>query len=75
MKIFGIVLAAFSILIGFRLLVTALQAAVSGKILVRQGRMRAKWQPAPTMGEVWKVAVRDGLMGLMLIALGVALIT
>ncbi len=75
MSIFGIILAAFSILFGFRLLVTALQTAMSGKILVRQGRVRTKWQPAPTMGDAWKVAARDGLMGLMLVALGVALIT
>ncbi len=74
MSIFGIILAAFSILFGFRLLVTALQTAMSGKILVRQGRIRTKWQPAPTIEDAWKVAIRDGLMGLMLIALGVALI-
>ncbi len=75
MRIVGIVFAAFSILFGFRLLVTALQTAISGKILVRQGRIRAKWQPAPTIDVAWKAAFRDGLMGLLLIALGLALIT
>jgi hypothetical protein len=31
--------------------------------------------PAPTMDDVWKLAFRDGLMGILLIGLGVALIT
>lgn len=73
MRIISIVFAGASLLFGFRLLVTALQTAMSGKILVRQKGIRAKWQPAPTIEEAWKAAFRDGLMGLLLIALGIAL--
>jgi hypothetical protein len=75
MRIVGIALAAFSMIVGFRLLVTAFQTAMSGKILVRQKGIKARWVPAQDMNEVWKIAFRDGLMGLLLIALGIALLT
>jgi hypothetical protein len=54
--------------------VTALQTALTGRILVRQG-IRSKWHPAESMGEAWKIAFRDGLMGVLLIGLGIALIS
>ncbi|HRV95561.1 MAG TPA: hypothetical protein P5526_25630 [Anaerolineae bacterium] len=73
MRIAGIFLAIISILFGLRLIVTALQAILTGRVLVRQG-IRTKWQPAPDMSEVWKVAFRDVLMGVLLIILGVMLI-
>ncbi|MCK6624352.1 MAG: hypothetical protein L6R45_04170 [Anaerolineae bacterium] len=73
MKIFNIVLAAFVLLFGLRMVLTAVQTAISGKILVRQG-IRSKWQPAAVRSDVWKSAIRDGLMGLLLIVLGVVLI-
>jgi hypothetical protein len=68
MKIAGIVIALLVLLFGLRMILTALQTALSGKILVRQG-FRTHWQPAPTMNEAWKVAFRDGVMGLLLLAL------
>lgn len=73
MKIFTIVLAAFVLLFGLRMVLTAVQTAISGKILVRQG-IRSKWQPAAVRNDAWKSAIRDGLMGLLLIVLGVVLI-
>lgn len=73
MRIAGIFLATLSILFGLRLITTAVQAIVTGKILVRQG-IRTKWQPAPDMSDVWKLAFRDVLMGVLLIILGVMLI-
>ncbi|NJN93003.1 MAG: hypothetical protein HC875_02390 [Anaerolineales bacterium] len=73
MKIFNIVLAAFLLLFGLRMVLTAGQTAISGKILVRQG-IRSKWQPAAVRSDAWKLAIRDGLMGLLLIVLGVVLI-
>jgi hypothetical protein len=73
MSILAIILAGFSLIIGFRLLVTAIQTALSGKVLVRRGRLKTEWQPAPTIEDAWKIALRDGLMGLLLIALGLAL--
>ncbi len=73
MKIFSIVLAAFVLLFGLRLVLTAVQTALSGKILVRQG-IRSKWQPATIRSDAWKRAIRDGLMGLLLIVLGVVLV-
>lgn len=68
MKIAGIVIAVLVLLFGLRMVLTALQTALSGKILVRQG-FRTHWQPAPDINEAWKVAFRDGVMGLLLITL------
>lgn len=73
MKILTVLIAIFVLLIGLRLLLTAAQAAISGKILVRQG-FRSTWQPAPNRNEVWKLALRDGLMGLLLMVLGAVMI-
>ncbi len=74
MPILSLVIAALVILFGFRLVTIALQSVVSGKILVRHGTRR-EWQPAPNPEEVWKGALRDGLMGILLIVLGVFLLT
>lgn len=74
MRIVGIFFAAFALLFGLRMVVTALRTALSGKILVRQG-IRTRWEPAPTMNDAWKIAFRDGLMGILLVVLGVMLIT
>jgi hypothetical protein len=73
MKILSILLAILVLLIGLRLILTAAQAAISGKILVRQG-FRSTWQPAPNRNEVWKLALRDGLLGLLLMVLGAVMI-
>ena len=74
MPIATIIIAALVILFGFRLLTIAIRSAFSGHVLVRQG-MRREWQPAPSKETVWKTAIRDGLMGIMLIVLGVFLMT
>ena len=74
MTIFALGMAALVILFGFRLITMAMQTAFSGKVMVREGLHR-KWQPAPTRNEAWKVACRDGLMGILLIVLGVFLVT
>ncbi|MCB0209021.1 MAG: hypothetical protein KDJ52_06820 [Anaerolineae bacterium] len=73
MRIAGIFLAALSIIFGLRMIVTAAQAIYTGKVLVRHG-IRTQWQPAPAMSDVWKIAFRDALMGVLLITLGVMLI-
>jgi hypothetical protein len=75
MRIAAIVIAALAFMIGLRLVVTALQAALTGKILVRDGFRRSKWQPAPSRDDAWRAAFRDGLMGILLIVLGVMLFT
>jgi hypothetical protein len=73
MRILSILLAAFAIIIGLRMAFIAAITAFTGKILVRTG-LRSYWQPAPTMNDAWKYAFRDGLMGILFIILGVALI-
>ncbi len=74
MKIFGIFFAAIVLLFGFRMVITAFRMAMSGKVLVRKG-IRSEWQPAPNIKDAWGAAFQEGLMGIMLIALGVALLT
>jgi uncharacterized membrane protein HdeD (DUF308 family) len=73
MNIVAILLAAVVIVFGFRLVTIALQSAFSGKVLVRRG-IRSEWQATPTRNDAWKLAARDGLMGILLIVLGVLLI-
>lgn len=75
MRIVALILAAFSMLFGFRLVVTALQTAISGKVLVRRKGFQTQWLPAPDRNTVLKVAFRDALMGILLIVLGIALFT
>jgi hypothetical protein len=74
MRILSLAIAIFLLMFGVRMVVTALRTALSGKILVRQGA-QFKWQPASTMNDAWKIAFREGLMGILLIVLGVALMT
>ena len=74
MRIFGILLAAIAFIIGFRMVTIALRTALSGKVLVRQG-VRSKWEPAPSINDAWKVAIRDAIMGILLIVLGFFLLT
>jgi hypothetical protein len=73
MRILALVIAALVIIFGARLLMIALQTIVSGKILVRRG-VRREWQPTSNPDDVWKAALRDSLMGLLLIVLGVFLV-
>jgi hypothetical protein len=74
MKFIGVFFAIIFLLVGLRLVVTALQTALTGRVLVRRG-FRSQWHPVQDMGEAWKIAFRDGLMGVLLIGLSVALIT
>lgn len=74
MKIVGYVVAVLTIMFGLRLIITAIQAALTQKILVRQG-IRTKWQPASNTNEVWRIVFRDALMGILLLILGIMLIT
>ena len=73
MRIVGIFFAAVVMLFGIRMILIAIRTGFSGKVLVRQG-LRSHWQAAPTTNYAWKVAVRDGIMGLLLITLGVVLL-
>jgi hypothetical protein len=72
-RILAILLAGLCLLLGLRLVLTAGQAALTGKLLVRQG-LNFHWQPAPTRSHAWKIALREGLMGLLLIVLGLVMI-
>jgi hypothetical protein len=69
-----LIIAALVTLFGLRLAGVALQTAVSGKVMTRRG-LRSQWQPAPTRQAALKIAFRDALMGILLIALGVFLVT
>ena len=71
MRIFGIAIAALMLIFGFRLITVAFRAAVSSQVMVRDG-VRYKWQPVPS-DEAWKRALRDGLMGLLLIVLSIVM--
>ena len=73
MRVFGIFVAVILLLFGLRLVVTAIQTAFTGKILIRKG-FRTEWLPAPTVNDAWKIAFRDGLMGVLLIGLAVVLV-
>ncbi len=73
MSIFSVFLATVVLLFGLRMVITALQSGLTGKVLVRQG-LRAHWQPAPDRTDALKLAIRDGLLGLLLIVLGVMLL-
>ena len=73
MRILGIVLAVIAILLGLRMVFSAIYMAFSGKVMVRQG-LRNHWVTAPSMNDAWKMAFRNALMGLLLVILGVALV-
>ncbi len=70
---FNLFIAVIPFLFGLRLIYVAVKTALSGKVLVRQG-FRTTWQPAPNHADALKTAFRDGLMGILLIVLAVALL-
>jgi hypothetical protein len=74
MKLAGLVIAGLVLLFGLRLIGMALQAAITGKVLIRRG-WQGHWQKAPTRQDALKTAFRDGLMGALLLGLSVALLT
>lgn len=71
MRIFGLVAAGLILLFGLRLTLVAMQTAIRGEVMVRRG-IRAEWQPVER-GEALKQALRDGLMGILLLVLGVVM--
>jgi len=74
MRILALAIAMAALLFGFRMIFIAIRMAMSGKVLVRDG-MRSRWQPAPTPQDAWKYALREIIMGLLFVILGVALLT
>jgi hypothetical protein len=72
MRLVGLVVAALMLLFGFRLLTVAGQAAFKSRVMVREG-IRWKWHTVPA-NEAWQRALRDGLMGVLLIVLAVVMI-
>jgi hypothetical protein len=72
MRIFGYVLAVVFGLIGFRLLLTAIQGVARGRVLVRRGTSIG-WEPAASPGEAWSSALRLGLFGILLLILSGAI--
>ena len=74
MRLLAILLAAIALIVGIRMILVAGRTAFSGKVLVRQG-VRSKWQPAPSINDAWKIAIRDAIMGILLIVLGVFMLT
>ncbi len=74
MRPFAIFIAGLVFIIGFRMVVMALRSALSGKVLVRQG-IRSRWEPAASANDAWKAAIRDAIMGILLIVLGFFLLT
>jgi hypothetical protein len=74
MRIFALFIAALVVIIGLRMVGAAIYTAFTGKVLVRKG-VHAKWVTAPNRDDTWGIAFRDGLMGILLVVLGVALLT
>ncbi len=74
MKTLAIILGGAALFFGIRLLLLAIRIVFSGQILVHKGT-RSHWQPASTPQDTWKSAFREGLMGLLFVILGIALIT
>jgi hypothetical protein len=73
MRLLVILIAAIAFIVGCRMILVAGRTAFSGKMLVRQG-IRSRWQPAASINDAWKVAIRDALMGLLLIVLSVSML-
>ncbi len=73
MKILGIIFAVLSIVMGLRIAFIGLITAFSGKVMVRRG-IKSGWEPAADRDEAWRFALRNVVMGILLIVLGVALI-
>ena len=73
MKILGLIFAVLAILMGLRICLIGVVTAFSGKVLIRRG-VRSGWEPAVSRDEAWKYALRNVVMGFLLIILGVALI-
>ncbi|MFQ5612300.1 MAG: hypothetical protein ACE5H9_09230 [Anaerolineae bacterium] len=73
MKILGYVLATIIGFIGFRLLITAAQAAFYHRVLVRRGAL-VRWESANSPQEAWGSALRLGLLGILLLILSGAIV-
>lgn len=73
MRILGILFAVLAILMGLRITFIGVITAFSGKVMVRRG-IKSGWEPAANRDEAWRFALRNVVMGILLIILGVALI-
>jgi hypothetical protein len=72
-RILGIIFAVLAILMGLRITFIGVITAFSGKVMVRRG-IKSGWEPAVNRDEVWRFALRNVVMGILLVILGVALI-
>ena len=68
-----LIFGAIAILIGLRIVGAAIYTFTSGKVLVRKG-VKTQWVSAPSGTDLFKLLLRDALMGILLVVLGVALI-
>lgn len=68
-----LIFGAIAILIGLRIVGAAIYTFTSGKVLVRKG-VKTQWVSAPPGTDLFKLLLRDALMGILLVVLGVALI-
>jgi hypothetical protein len=73
-RILALFIAFVVVIIGLRMIGAALYTAFTGKVLVRKG-VHTKWVTAPNRDDTWGIVFRDGLMGVLLIVLGMALLT
>jgi hypothetical protein len=69
-----LLIGGVAILIGVRMIGAAIYTFFSGKVLVRHG-VKTKWVAAPPDTDFLVLLFRDGLMGILLVVLGVALLT
>jgi hypothetical protein len=58
---------------GLRIALIGVISGFSGKVLVRRG-IRSGWEPAVSRDEAWKYALRNAVMGILLVILGVVMI-
>ena len=74
MRIVALFIAALVVIIGLRMVGAAIYTVFTGKVLVRRG-VRTQWVTVPNRDVTWGIAFRDGVMGILLVVLGVALLT
>lgn len=72
MKILGLIFAVLAILMGLRITFIGVITAFSGKVMVRRG-VKSGWEPAASRDEAWRLALRNVVMGILLVILGVAM--
>lgn len=73
MIVVKLLIAGIVILIGLRMIGAAIYTFFTGKKLVRKG-LKTKWVIAPPNTDFLVLLIRDSLMGILLVVLGVVLI-